>query len=75
MLGAGRDKKEDIIDLGVGVELKVKRGQKVSKGTVLAVLHANNLRNIEKALETIRSAFTINEIQPKTQPLIREVIS
>ena len=75
MLGAGRDKKEDIIDLGVGVELKVKRGQKVNKGTVLAVLHANNLRNIEKALETIRSAFTINEIQPKTQPLIREVIS
>lgn len=75
MLGAGRDKKEDIIDLGVGVELKVKRGQKVSKGTVLAVLHANNLRNIEKALETIRSAFIINEIQPKAQPLIREVIS
>lgn len=75
LLGAGRDKKEDVIDLGVGVELKAKRGQKVNKGNVLAVLHANNLRNIEKALETIQSAFTINEVQPKSSPLIREVIS
>ncbi len=75
LLGAGRDKKEDIIDLGVGVELKAKRGQKVAKGNILAILHANSLRNIEKALENIQSAFTISDTQPKNQPLIREIIS
>lgn len=75
LLGAGRDKKEDEIDLGVGVELKAKRGQKVAKGSLIAVLHANNMRNIEKALETIQSAFTIQATQPKAQPLIREIIS
>ena len=57
------------------LELKVKRGQKVSKGSLLAVLHANNMRNIEEALETIQSAFTYQSTPPKTQPLIREVIS
>lgn len=75
LLGAGRERKEDVIDLGVGVELKVKRGQKVSKGSLLAVLHANNMRNIEEALQTIQSAFTYQSTPPKSQPLIREVIS
>ena len=75
LLGAGRDKKEDEIDLGVGVELKVKRGQKVNKGTLLAVLHANNLKHIEKALKLIQSAFIIGDKVPQNPPLIREVIS
>lgn len=75
LLGAGRDKKEDSIDLGVGVDLKVKRGQKVNKGTLLAVLHANNLKHIEQALKLIQGAFTIGDKAPPTQPLIREVIS
>ncbi|MFN8578080.1 MAG: thymidine phosphorylase [Candidatus Sericytochromatia bacterium] len=75
MLGAGRDKKEDEIDLGVGIELRAKRGQKVSKGSLLAILHANSMRNIEQALETIQQAFIIQAVQPKSQPLIREIIS
>lgn len=75
LLGAGRDKKEDEIDLGVGVELRAKRGQKVAKGSLLAILHANSMKHIEKSLEAIQSAFVIGPTQPKAQPLIREVIS
>lgn len=75
LLGAGRDKKEDEIDLGVGVELKVKVGEKVSKDQLIAVLYANNLKNIETALESIQKAFSYSEKAPEEQVLIREVIS
>lgn len=75
LLGAGRNKKEDEIDLGVGVELKVKVGSKVSKDDTIAVLYANNLKNIEQALETIQNAFAYSDKAPEEQVLIREVIS
>jgi len=74
LLGAGRDKKEDQIDLAVGVELKVKKGSKVDKGQVLAVLHANNLKHIEKAILTIESSFSFDNKAPEQLPLVREVI-
>jgi pyrimidine-nucleoside phosphorylase len=75
LLGAGRDKKDDIIDLGVGVELKAKRGQKVESGELIAILHANSLRNIEKVLNNIQNAFVYSSKAPINFPLIREVIS
>lgn len=75
MLGAGRDKKEDEIDLGVGIELKAKRGNKVNKGDVLAIIHANSLKNIQKILKKIESAFEFSNVQPEPQMLIREVIN
>ncbi|MBC7476440.1 MAG: thymidine phosphorylase [Candidatus Sericytochromatia bacterium] len=75
LLGAGRDRKEDKIDLGVGVELKIKRGQKVNKGTLLAVLHANSLKHIEKALLLIQHAYVIGDKAPLNPPLIKEIIS
>jgi pyrimidine-nucleoside phosphorylase len=74
-LGAGRHKKDDQIDLGVGVELKAKRGQKMEKGEPLAVLHANNLKYIEQALARIQSAFVFSGKAPVSTPLVREIIS
>ncbi len=41
VLGAGRARKEDEIDLGAGVELRAKVGSEVREGDVLAVLHTN----------------------------------
>ncbi len=75
MLGAGREKKEDAIDLGVGIEIKLKRGQKVNKGDLLAIVHANSLKNIQKILKTIEAAFEFGSTQPEPQMLIREVIN
>jgi pyrimidine-nucleoside phosphorylase len=75
LLGASRNKKDEPIDLGVGVELKAKRGQKVEKGEILAVLYANNLKYIEQALAKIQSAFIFSDKAPAATPLIREIIS
>lgn len=75
LLGAGRDKKEDQIDLGVGVELKAKRGSKVKKGDIIAIIYANSLKYIEPALELIQKSFVFDAKQPLETPLVRDVIS
>ena len=52
-MGAGRQKKEDIIDHAVGFVLPMKVGDQVQAGDVLGVIHAEN----EAALETARQAL------------------
>src|SRR5690554_357635 len=47
-LGAGREHKDDVINLEVGIDLKVKIGDKVSKGDVLATLYVAD-KGIEEA--------------------------
>lgn len=73
-LGAGRATKESVIDLSVGIILNKKRGDKVSKGDVLAYIHSNkeNTEVIDKKIKDniiISSSFTDNI------PLIYKVIS
>jgi pyrimidine-nucleoside phosphorylase len=41
-LGAGRKTAQDQLDLGVGVNLRVHRGQKVSAGDILLTVHSAN---------------------------------
>jgi len=41
MLGAGRQTKDDVIDLAVGLMLEKKVGDHVDKGETLAVIHSN----------------------------------
>lgn len=72
-LGAGRERKEDSIDPGVGIEVVAKIGDEVSPGDVLAVLH-HRPGDISDAIERASSAWEISE-QPTTAPrLIHERI-
>ncbi|PAK71104.1 thymidine phosphorylase, partial [Lentilactobacillus parakefiri] len=41
MLGAGRQTKEDVIDLGVGIVLNKKVGDRVTKGDSILTIHSN----------------------------------
>ncbi|MDZ7543769.1 pyrimidine-nucleoside phosphorylase, partial [Clostridium perfringens] len=52
-LGAGRETKESIIDLSVGIVLNKKRGEEVKEGDILAYIHSNDESNIEKAKNDI----------------------
>ncbi len=61
-LGAGRETKDDSIDLAVGVTLLKKVGDKVSSGEELALLHMNSLPDAPpaaKACRLVREAYTI----------------
>jgi len=74
VLGAGRVKKDDIIDLGVGIKLNAKIGDFVNKGDVLAYIYANDMTNIETSVNLAKSAFKFSSEKPEEIPLIREII-
>ena len=60
MLGAGRDKKEDVIDLSVGIVLKKKVSDEVKKGEVLAYIHANDENKLNNAKEKLKEIIEIS---------------
>ncbi|MBU5225284.1 pyrimidine-nucleoside phosphorylase [Clostridium senegalense] len=73
-LGAGRATKESEIDLAVGIVLNKKRGEKVSKGDVLAYIHSNDENNIEKAKKGILDNYVISANYIDNIPLVHDII-
>ena len=59
-LGAGRMKKEDIIEPEVGIVLEKKVGDKVNKGEIIAYVHANDEEKAEKAVNKLKEVYVIN---------------
>ncbi|PHK49083.1 pyrimidine-nucleoside phosphorylase [Staphylococcus edaphicus] len=60
MLGAGRQTKEDDIDLSVGLVLHKKVGDKVNKGDALLTIHSNQVQ-IDNVKEKLLQSITISE--------------
>jgi pyrimidine-nucleoside phosphorylase len=75
MMGAGRARKEDLIDPAVGVILEVKVGEKVDAGSVLCRLYYTNEEGLEEAAELVEDAFRISGNRPDERELILEVVS
>ncbi|WP_027632160.1 pyrimidine-nucleoside phosphorylase [Clostridium hydrogeniformans] len=73
-LGAGRATKESVIDLSVGIMLNKKRGDKVSKGDIIAYIHSNDETNINKAKENIIKSYVINKNYTDNIPLIYGIV-
>lgn len=74
LLGAGRNTKEDVIDLSAGYLLKKKTGDMVQAGDTLAVLYASREELFDAAERTLLNATTITSDAPEKRPLIFEVI-
>lgn len=70
LLGGGRETKDSVIDLSVGLELKKKVGDYVEKGETLAVLHANDQEKAGQAEERFLRAYRFSETQPPKRPMI-----
>lgn len=73
MLGAGRDTKDSVIDLSVGVHLRKKPGDRVEKGEILGELFVNR-KNPEEAAAIMRDAIRIQPEPPPHHPLIHEIV-
>ena len=63
-LGAGREKKEDSIDLSVGLKIFKKLGDKVEKDETIATLFISQNSNVEYALDLLDQAYLIQEVIP-----------
>lgn len=74
ILGGGRETKESEIDLSVGIVLTKKVSDKVSKGDVLAYIHANDANKLQTAKERFLKAYTYSEKQPQKSKMIKHII-
>ena len=66
MLGAGRQTKDDKIDLGVGIVLNKKVGDSVKEGDNILTIHSNK-ENVNEILDKLDESITIEE-KVKHQP-------
>ena len=72
-LGAGRATKEDAIDPAVGLMLRVKTGERVTRGSTLAEIHARSQPSVD-LLDQLRAAFTLTPAPPPPSPLVLDII-
>lgn len=72
--GAGREKKEDPIDLSAGIILRKKVGDPVAKGDVLAEVSGRDSLKVRQGAEEAAKAFTIGRAAPELGPIIIRII-
>lgn len=72
ILGAGRARSDDVIDLAVGFELEVRPGDRVEVGQPLARAAYNDAARFEAASRALVDAFTLGDKAPAAIPLVRE---
>lgn len=73
MLGASRQTKEDVIDLGVGIVLNKKVGEHVEKGENILTIHTNT-KEIDDILYKLDNSITI-ESKGEAPTLIHKIIT
>jgi pyrimidine-nucleoside phosphorylase len=74
-LGAGRYRKEDLIDPNVGIILKKKVGDYIEKGETILEIYYNSKETLKKAMELLRKAISINKDEVRKRTLIYSVYS
>ncbi|MEB3286080.1 MAG: thymidine phosphorylase [Vampirovibrionales bacterium] len=72
ILGAGRSTKADVLDLGVGVVLHKKVGDKVTAGETLCTLYAS-AQGVEEAKILASQAFTYGDNLPTNPALVEQI--
>lgn len=70
ILGAGRSKKGEGVDLAVGLEVLVKPGDRVEIGQPLAIIHGNAAQQVQVARAAVVACYTIGDSRIEPLPLI-----
>jgi thymidine phosphorylase len=75
LLGAGRTKKKDVVDPGVGLTIHAKIGDKVSTGDPLATVRYTEEDRWQSQRDYLASAWVIGPSPGVSRPLILEKVS
>lgn len=75
ILGAGRETKEDTLDMAAGIVLEKKVGEYVNKGDILAYIHYNKEDKFESARERFINSYEIVEEKVEPRKLIYGVVT
>ena len=71
-LGAGRARKEDVVDHAVGIVVDAKAGEHVRRGEPLATVHARSSGDVDAA--AVAACFDIGDGPLEPPPVVIEVI-
>ena len=74
LLGAGRERKTDELDLSVGIVMNVRLGDKVRRDDLLATLHVGEKSDRIGAYNLLRRSIIIGDEKPVVKPLIQAVV-
>src|SRR6201987_2431566 len=75
MLGGGRERKEDQIDHGVGLEFHKRIGAHVEKNEKMVTIQYNSGAKLAEAKNLIESSYVVSERAPQEKrPLVRRII-
>lgn len=74
LLGGGRETKESVIDLSVGLVLHKKKGDYVKAGESLATIYANDEVKMQEAARRFLSAYTFSTEPVKKAALIKGIV-
>ncbi len=74
LLGAGRAAKEDIIDPAVGLEMRVRLGDRIEEGEEIARLFVNRKENLNLSANQVSGSISIGEEPVQLAPLIHDRI-
>ena len=75
VLGAGREKKEDPVDLAVGLEVHCNVGDDIKAGDTLVTIHANDSSQLESCKAYLKEAFSYSLEKVDELPLFYDVIT
>jgi len=74
LLGAGRERKEDALDLSVGIVMKKRIGDPVRRGDAVLTLNAGERSDVVGAMTLVNRAISISEEPVKAPALIHAVV-
>jgi pyrimidine-nucleoside phosphorylase len=76
-IGAGRETKESVIDLSVGIVLRKKIGEQVKEGEPIADLHVNgdDAGKVSTAVDRVREAYQIASQPAEPKPLVYAIVT
>jgi pyrimidine-nucleoside phosphorylase len=73
-LGAGRSRKEDVVDPAAGLLLLKRVGDEVKSGDVVAELHAATESRLDAGEARLRRAVALGDRPPERKPLVLEKV-
>lgn len=75
LLGGGRQTKDSVIDLSVGMILYKHLGDRITPADVIAQLYANDKKKLDEATARFISAYTLSREKGVSNPIIYEVVT
>ena len=70
LLGAGREVKEDPIDMTAGIQFYKKTGDVVKQGDVVAIAYSSSKEKLQQGVQKLNDIYNIVDVKPEVIPEI-----